>query len=126
MPKTIIRSDRAWKSTMNFAQATRAGGTLYACSVGLKPDGTLAGHDIASQTRQTIDNIEALIEAAGGSLKDVVKCTIYLAGREHYEGMNAVYFARFADEPPLRATVICDLAFPELLVEIDATAYLGA
>ncbi len=125
MPKTPVSSDRAWKASMPFPQAVRCGDTLYICSVGYRPDGTLEGPDVTSQTMRTLENIKALVEAAGGTLKDVAKVTPYITDRADFAAMNAVFWRYFPEDPPHRATVIVGLATEGLKVEIDAVAYLG-
>lgn len=82
--------------------------------------------DPRAQTQQCIDNIKALLEEAGGSLDDVVKCTVYVTDRAYWEPMNEVYFANFAEATPHRVSCIVNgLGSPNCIVEIDATAYLG-
>jgi 2-iminobutanoate/2-iminopropanoate deaminase len=125
MPKTPISSDRAWKASIPFPQAVRCGDTLYVCSVGYRPDGSLEGPDITSQTTRTLENIKALVEAAGGTLKDVAKVTLYITDRADVAAMNAVFRQYFAEDPPHRATVVVGLASEALKVEIDAIVQLG-
>jgi len=126
MPKRIISSDRVFKGRLAFAQATIAGDFMFVCCMGMDADGKFALGDARKQTQDAIDNIRALLEEAGGSLNDVVKCTVYVSDRAYWEPMNEVYFANFADDPPHRVSCIVDgLGSPECLVEIDATAYLG-
>lgn len=126
MPKQIVTSDHAYRSPLPFAQATVAGGFMFVCSVGCDRDGRFAVGDARVQTQACLDNIRALIEAAGGSMRDVVKCTVYVTGREHWQPMNEVFFANFTEEPPHRVScIVAGLGSPECLVEIDATAYLG-
>jgi len=126
MPKRAISSDRVFKGSLPFAQATLAGGFLFVCCTGRDQQGGFAQGDARAQTQQAIDNIRALIEEAGGTLRDVVKCTVYVTGREHWAPMNEVYFANFAEDPPHRVScIVAGLGSPDCLVEIDATAYLG-
>lgn len=126
MPKRIITSDRIHKGRLPFAQATVAGGFMFVCCVGTDKDGKLAIGDPRAQTQQCIDNIKALLEEAGGSLDDVVKCTVYVTDRAYWEPMNEVYFANFAEATPHRVSCIVNgLGSPNCLVEIDASAYLG-
>jgi enamine deaminase RidA (YjgF/YER057c/UK114 family) len=126
MPKTAISSDKVFKGSLPFAQATLAGGFLFVCCVGRDREGRFAIGDARAQTQAAIDNIRALIEEAGGTLRDVVKCTVYVTGREHWAPMNEVYFANFAEDPPHRVScIVSGLGSPDCLVEIDATAYLG-
>ncbi len=126
MPKRAVSSDRVFKSSLPFAQATIAGGFMFVCCVGCDRTGRFAIGDVRAQTQQAIDNIRALIEEAGGSLRDVVKCTVYVTDRADWQPMNDVYFANFAVDPPHRVScIVSGLGAPECLVEIDATAFLG-
>lgn len=126
MPKRAIATDRVFKPALPFAQATLAGGFLFACSTGRDRDGRFAIGDIRAQTQQAIDNIRALAEAAGGSLSDVVKCTVYVTDRANWAPMNEVYFSNFSVDPPHRVScIVSGLGSPDCLVEIDATAFLG-
>jgi 2-iminobutanoate/2-iminopropanoate deaminase len=96
---------------------SRSGGDL---------DGRFAAGDVRAQTQQALDNIRALIEEAGGSVADVVKCTVYATKRADWQPMNEVYVANFTHDPPHRVScIVSGLGSPECLVEIDATAYLG-
>jgi len=126
MPKRAISTDKVFRPSLPFAQATEAGGFVFACSTGRDPEGRFAIGDIRAQTQQTIDNIRALIEAAGGTLQDVVKCTVYVTDRANWAPMNEVYFASFSEDPPHRVScIVTGLGSPDCLVEIDATAYVG-
>jgi 2-iminobutanoate/2-iminopropanoate deaminase len=126
MPKRAVSSDRVYKSSLPFAQATIAGGFMFVCCVGCDRAGRLAAGDVRAQTQQALDNIRALIEEAGGTLADVVKCTVYVTDRADWGPMNEVYFANFPRDPPHRVScIVSGLGSPECLVEIDATAYLG-
>jgi enamine deaminase RidA (YjgF/YER057c/UK114 family) len=125
MPKRAVASDKVFKGSLPFAQATIAGGFMFVCCTGRDSEGRFAP-DARAQTQQAIDNIRALIEEAGGKLTDVVKCTVYVTGREHWAPMNEVYFANFAEDPPHRVScIVSGLGSPDCLVEIDATAWLG-
>jgi len=127
MPKRAVSSDRVYQSSLPFAQATIAGGFMFVCCVGCDRDGRFAIGDVRAQTQQAIDNIRALIEEAGGTMADVVKCTVYVTSRADWAPMNEVYFANFARDPPHRVScIVAGLGSPECLVEIDATLYLGA
>jgi len=126
MPKRAIASDRVFKGSLPFAQATLAGGFLFVCCTGRDREGRFAVGDVRTQTQQAIDNIRALVEAAGGTLADVVKCTVYVTDRADWAPMNEVYFANFAEDPPHRVScIVTGLGSPDCLVEIDATAHLG-
>ena len=126
MPKRAVSSSKVFKPSLPFAQATIAGGFMFVCSTGRDVSGHFAINDVRAQTRQTIENIRALIEEAGGTLKDVVKCTVYVTDRANWAAMNEVYFANFSEDPPHRVScIVSGLGSPDCLVEIDATAYIG-
>ena len=127
MSKKVIRSPKVAESTLPLSQATLAGNVLYiGGAVAHDARGQLVGKgDIRAQTTQALENIQALVEAAGGTLLDVTRTTVYLTDLANYAGMNEVYGTYFPVDPPSRATVRVDLANPEFLVEIQATAVLG-
>ena len=88
-------------------------------------NGNLVGEgDIATQTRQTLENVKHALEAAGATLDDVVKTTVFLTDMANFKGMNEVYAEFFGENKPARSTVGVELALPTLLVEIEATAVL--
>ena len=80
--------------------------------------------DVRAQTRQVLENIRAVLEAAGGSLEDIVYNMIFLADLGDYQAMNEVYGSYFPENPPARACVQVGLVKPEFLVEIAATAVI--
>ena len=80
--------------------------------------------DVRAQTRQVIENIRGVLEAAGGSLEDIVYNMIFLADLGDYQAMNEVYASYFPENPPARACVQAGLVKPEFLVEIAATAVI--
>jgi 2-iminobutanoate/2-iminopropanoate deaminase len=99
---------------------------MFVCCVGRDRAGKFAAGDVKAQTQACLDNIRALIEEAGGTMRDIVKCTVYVTDRANWQPMNDVYFATFTEDPPHRIScIVSGLGAPECLVEIDATAYLG-
>ena len=80
--------------------------------------------DVREQTRQVLENIRDVLEAAGGSLEDIVYNMIFLADLDDYQAMNEVYGSYFPENPPARACVQAGLVKPEFLVEIAATAVI--
>jgi 2-iminobutanoate/2-iminopropanoate deaminase len=79
---------------------------------------------VAIQTRQVMENMKKVLGAAGASMEDVVKCTVFLTDAEDFASMNEVYKGFFAKDFPSRSTVIvAALARPEILVEIECIAY---
>lgn len=84
--------------------------------------GDVVGDDIAEQTEQTFDNIEAILEADGMALDDVIKTTVFLVDVDDFDGMNSVYRRRMTEPYPARSAVeVSDLA-ADILVEIEAIA----
>ena len=86
--------------------------------------GALVSGGIEAQTRQTLKNIEAILGAAGSSLSNVVKTTVFLASIEDFPVMNRAYSQFFASQPPARTTVQAAKLPLEALVEIEAVALL--
>jgi len=80
--------------------------------------------DVAAQTRQVLENLGAVLAAAGGSFANVVKTTIFLADMADFATVNAVYGERFASEPPARSTVAAAGLPRNVRVEIEAIAIL--
>ncbi len=127
MAKRVIRSPKVAESTLPISQATLAGNVLYLYgAVAFNERGELVGKgDIRAQTRQALENIKALVEAAGGTLRDVTQTTVYLTDLSNAAGMNEVYRTYFPVDPPARATVRVDLGHPDFLIEIQGTAHIG-
>ena len=110
-----------------LSPALMAGNMLFVSGqVGIDPmTGTVVGPDIESQTRQTLENLKALVEAAGLTLDDVVKTNVFVTDVGNFPAMNAVYRQYFAEPFPARSTVGIALANSDLLVEIEAIAIKG-
>jgi 2-iminobutanoate/2-iminopropanoate deaminase len=109
-----------------YSQAVRVGPWLFlAGQVGLDPgSGQLVGPDVEAQTHQVLRNLSAVLEAAGGSLADVVRTTVFLADLSDFAAMNGVYGGYFQAPAPARATVQVAALPRQARVEIDAVAYL--
>ncbi|MGW1420846.1 RidA family protein [Bradyrhizobium manausense] len=128
--KKQITTDKLRQPNGHFSQATiiEAGGRLLFVSgmTARKPDGTIAGvGDVSAQTRQVCENIKAAVEAAGGSLEDVVRVDVYVRNMEHFDAIHAVRREYF--KPPLPASTmveICKMTHPDYLIEINAIAVL--
>lgn len=109
-----------------YSWATKVNNLIFvAGQAALDPGGNLVGEgDIRAQTVQTLENIKLTLEAAGATMADVVKTTIYLTDIANYAGMNEVYRRYFPVDPPARATLLTGLVVAGLLVEIEAIAVL--
>jgi 2-iminobutanoate/2-iminopropanoate deaminase len=85
----------------------------------------LAGDDIETQTEQCLNNVRAILEAAGSSLQHVLRCGVFLIDMREFTKMNGVYARMFGSHRPARTTVqVAGLPHDGLRVEIDAIAYL--
>ncbi|QLG28076.1 RidA family protein [Halorarum halophilum] len=111
-----------------YSQGVRAGDTLYVSGYGpVDPatDEPVEG-DVGDRTEQVLDNVAAVVEAAGGDgLDDVVKVTVYLTDLDDYDRVNEAYAARFGEDPPARVCVEVSRLPEDVDVEMDAVAHLG-
>ena len=121
MPRKIIHTDRAPKAIGTYSQAVRVDNTVY-CSgqIGLDPKTMQMAEGIDAQIRRVLDNLKAVAEAAGGTLNDAVRFTVYLTDLKHFAKVNEI-MATYLQEPyPARAAVGVASLPREALVEIDA------
>lgn len=82
------------------------------------PDSTIQG-----QTKRALENVQKVVQAAGGTMADVLKCTVFLADVKDFGGMNSAYSQAFPKEPPARSTVaVAALVSPAAKVEIECIA----
>ena len=126
MTREVIATDRAPAAVGPYSQAVRVGEVIY-CSgqIPLTPNGTLVSGDIAAQTRQVMANLSAVLEAAGASLSDLVKTTIYCVDLNDFAAINEAYGACFESEPPARATVEVAALPKGAGVEIEGVAVVS-
>jgi 2-iminobutanoate/2-iminopropanoate deaminase len=110
-----------------YSQAVRAGDFLFVSGqIPLDPaSGAPVGGDVAAQTRRVLENLQAIVSAAGASLGAAVKTTVYLADMNDFPVMNEVYAGFFGAPAPARATVQVSRLPKDVRVEIDAVVYLG-
>ncbi|MFQ5506078.1 MAG: RidA family protein [Planctomycetota bacterium] len=122
--RQVIASSRAPAAIGPYSQAVLADGWLF-CSgqIALDPaSGELERGGVEAETRRVLDNLEAVLAAAGLGRGDVVKTTLYLGDLEDFARVNAVYAERFAASPPARATVEVSALPKGARVEIDCVA----
>lgn len=121
--KQVIASNDAPAAIGPYSQAIRHGSLVFLS--GQLPidatDGSIPG-DIAAQTRQSLENMQHVLRAAGCTLADVVKTTCFLADMALFQEMNAVYESFFTDAPPARTTIAARELPKGVLVEIDCMA----
>ncbi|HEX5773896.1 MAG TPA: RidA family protein [Geomobilimonas sp.] len=105
--KEIISTDKAPQAIGPYSQAVKAGGLLFLSGqIPLDPaTGTLRQGDITAQTELVMENIGAVLAAAGLGFDDVVKSTIFLTDLANFAVVNEIYGRRFGAEPPARSTV---------------------
>jgi len=124
--KEQIQTDSAPEPVGPYSQGIRDGDTVYVSGQGPADPDTreITAEGIRDQTAQVLDNVEAVLDAAGASLDDVVRATVYLADMDDYDGMNEVYGERVPEPYPSRAAVeVARLPGP-FRVEISAVARL--
>jgi 2-iminobutanoate/2-iminopropanoate deaminase len=119
-----ISSPEAPAAIGPYSQAIRSGDLVFLSGqIPLDPKtGELVSGDIAEQTERVLDNLSAVLTAAGASFADVVKTTIYLTDLRDFQSVNETYAKRFTAVPPARATVQVAALPRGARVEIDAIA----
>jgi len=125
VPKKIVSSDRAPKAIGPYSQAVDAGDLVF-CSgqIPLDPAGgqIVGPGDVVAQTERVLQNLAAVLQAAGLTLGHVVRTTVYMTDLAEFAKMNEVYARHFATEPPARSTVQVSALPRGVRVEIDAIA----
>jgi 2-iminobutanoate/2-iminopropanoate deaminase len=124
MPKQVFNLTGAVPG-VPYSSATKAGPLVFISGrVGALDDAGKPISTVEGQTRQLLKKMKIALEAAGASLSDVTKTTVFLVNVNDFAVMNQVYKEFFPKDPPARSTVIvAGLAKPEWLVEIEAIAY---
>ena len=120
-----IRTGGAAAPVGAYSQGIRAGDFVFVAGQGpLDPaTGQIVGETIEEQTARTLENVRAILEAAGATMADVVKSTVHLTDLSLFGRFNEVYSSYFPDPKPVRTTVGSELL--GIMVEIDVVAYLG-
>lgn len=124
MEKKTVSTEKAPAAVGPYSQGVQGGNLVFtAGQLGLVP-GTkeFAGTDIESQTRQALENLEAVLDAAGSCLRHVLKTTVFLIDMDEFARMNAVYAEFFAGDPPARSAVQVAALPLGGRVEIEAVA----
>jgi len=122
--KKVIATDQAPKAIGPYSQAILVDGTLYlAGQIALDPSsGKLVEGGIEVQTRRVMQNLNAVLDAAGYRFDDVVQTQVFLSNLNHYKAMNSVYATYFDESPPARAVVEAARIPRDALVEIMMVA----
>jgi len=124
MTQTIIATGKAPAAVGPYSQGVRVGNLVFtAGQAGLDPTtGRMVEGGIEAQTQQTLENLSAILQAAGSSLLQVVKTTVFLQDIADFQTMNRVYARFFGGQPPARSTVQVAALPLGALVEIEAVA----
>ena len=122
--RQVIATDTAPKAIGPYSQAIRSGGLLFlAGQIPLDPATMqLVEGDIAKQTERVLENVKAILAAAGSSLDRVVKTTVFLKDMNEFAAMNEVYGRYFPQNPPARSTIEAARLPRDARIEIEVIA----
>ncbi|ELA08032.1 endoribonuclease L-PSP [Moraxella macacae 0408225] len=125
MSRQIIHTDNAPKAVGTYSQAVKVGQTVYISGqIGLNPTTMQLADGFEDQANQVLSNIEAICQAAGGSLSDVVKYNVSLVDLANFNALNEIFTARLPQPYPARAAVQVAKLPKDALVEIEAIVFL--
>ena len=127
MDKQVISTPNAPSAIGPYSQAIRAGNLLFVSgqiSIDPSTGNLIDDKTIQGQTRRVLQNLIAIVEAAGGSAQNIVKTTVFLRDMSDFVEMNAVYSTFFTASPPARATVEASRLPRDVSVEIDCIAVI--
>jgi len=124
MVREYVKTENAPAPKGPYSQGIRVGNFVFVSGQGpFDPKtGKPTDSDVESQTRQTLQNVKAIIERADLSMHDIVRMTVFLKNAADFPKMNEVYKSFFAENPPTRTTVEANFVTPGILVTIDAIA----
>lgn len=125
MVKQVVRTDNAPAAIGPYSQAVISNGMVFVSGqIALDASsGEVVGDTLDLQTRRVLDNLKAVVEAAGSSMDKVIKTTVYMTNLSGFDELNGIYAEYFSNEPhPARATVEVSALPKGVLVEIDAVA----
>jgi len=127
MERQVIHTDHAPKAIGPYSQAIRAGDFVFcAGQAGLDPaTGNLVSGGIQAETRRVLQNLAAVLEAAGTSFSRAIKTTVFLTNMDDFAKMNAIYAEFFPANPPARSTVQVSRLPKDACVEIEVIALAG-
>ena len=119
--KECVNSDRAPAAIGPYSHAVKANGMIYVsgCIGFVKETKAMISDDVKEQTRQVLYNLQCIVEDAGGSLENVVKCTVLLADIGNFSIVNEVYDEYFKESKPARACFACKQLPANAKIEID-------
>lgn|SRR5450830_1558106 len=122
----VIQTPNAPAAIGPYSQAIVIGDLLFTSGqIPLRADGTLNDGDITVQTTQVLTNLKAVVEAAGATLSQVVKTTVFLKNLDDFGAMNSIYAEAFGSHTPARSTVQVAKLPRDVLLEIEAIVSLS-
>ncbi len=125
--RTIVQTGKAPAALGPYAQGVAAAGLVFcAGQLPIDPANGTVPDGVEAQTRQSLANLGAVLEAGGASLASVVKTTMFLKDMDQFAAMNAVYATFFPDSPPARSTIEVARLPRDVLVEVEAIALRSA
>ena len=126
MNRTIIHTDNAPKAIGTYSQAVRVGNTVYLSGqIGLDPQTMQMVDGIDAQIKRVLDNLKAVAGAAGGTLNDVVRFTVYLTDLKNFAKVNEAMAAYLTEPYPARAAIGVASLPRDAMVEVDAVMVLA-
>lgn len=130
MGKTVIKTDGAPEAIGPYSQGIVVESRRLVFTAGQIPldpnTGTLVDGDIEVQTARVLDNIKAIVEAAGSDLRKVVKTTVFLKDMNDFTKMNQVYETYFGDTPPARSAIEAARLPKDVLIMVDCVASISS
>lgn len=123
----IINSDKAPMALGPYCSAVKSGNLLF-CSgqTGINPaTNKVEEESVAGQTRQVMENLKAVLQSQGLTVKNIIKCNVYLSDMANFQAMNKVYGEMLEGHTPARTTVAVSGLPLNALVEIECIAELG-
>lgn len=124
---TVIQPENMAAPSVPLSPGFRAGDFVFTSGqVPARPDGSIACGNFEEEVNLALDNVAAVLQAAGASFANVVKVNAYLSNTALFPQFNEIYAQRF-DGPafPARTTTVLDFGHPDVRVEIEVVAYLG-
>jgi len=124
MAKEFVYSKNAPQPIGPYSQAIKLNNLIYSSGqIALNPQtGQIVDGDIKAQTKQTLENIKAILKAGGSDISKVIKVTVYLKNIGDFTGMNEVYSEYFGESKPARSTIEAARLPKDSLIEIDVVA----
>jgi|SRR5690606_18734302 len=125
--RQAVATDKAPKAIGPYSQAVKAGNLVFVSGqIPLDPaTGEFVPGDVQAQTHRVMQNLSAILEAAGSSMDQVIRCTVYLADMNDFAAMNEVYGSYFSEPAPARATIQAVRLPKDARVEVDVIASVG-